>query len=71
MSDHSCDYYDWTMHRRCNEPAHWVTHQSSVGTRRERHYCDAHRPPRAHPMIASLETETYTPPAGPKPRNER
>ncbi|PYO79655.1 MAG: hypothetical protein DMD67_02240 [Gemmatimonadetes bacterium] len=71
MGDARCDFYDWTAHRSCNEPARWVTHQSSVGTRRERHYCDAHRPPRAHPMITLPATETGAPPAEPKPPKGR
>jgi hypothetical protein len=71
MGDARCDFYDWTAHRSCNEPARWVTHQSSVGTRRERHYCDAHRPPRAQSMITPRATETRTPAAGQKPRTGR
>ncbi|PYO66038.1 MAG: hypothetical protein DMD69_15460 [Gemmatimonadetes bacterium] len=51
MNEPPCDFYDWTTHRSCAQPATWVTYQGSVYTRRPgRYYCDAHRPPRAHPL---------------------
>lgn len=47
-----CDFYDWTSHRTCERPAAWVTHQTALGVPRPHYYCDAHRPPRAHPVAA-------------------
>lgn len=51
MAEPRCDFYDWATRRSCDEPATWVTRQSSVRAgRTARHYCDAHRPPRAQPL---------------------
>jgi len=51
MGDPRCDFYDWATRQTCRRPAHWVTRQRSQRTVRvERYYCDAHRPPRAHPI---------------------
>ncbi|HEY6208628.1 MAG TPA: hypothetical protein VIW28_06190 [Gemmatimonadales bacterium] len=51
MHEPRCDFYDWVSHRTCNRPAAWLTHQRSVNDSRSVHYyCDAHRPPRAHPL---------------------
>jgi len=51
MAEPRCDFYDWRTHRRCDQPARWVTYQSSKGSGHPgRYYCDAHRPPRAHPI---------------------
>ena len=54
MAIPSCDFYDWSTHRRCGEPATWVTHQSfGQALHGVRYYCDAHRPPRAHPIAGN------------------
>ncbi len=61
MARPRCDFYDWATRRGCDQPAQWVTHQSSQTTGRPaRYYCDAHRPPRAQPLAA--------PPVAPRPR---
>lgn len=59
-----CDFYDWATRRRCDQPAHWETHQNSAGVGRVGrvgqvgHYCDVHRPPRAHPLAKPSATRT-------------
>ena len=54
MAIPSCDFYDWGTHHRCAEPATWVTHQSfGQALHGARYYCDAHRPPRARPIMAT------------------
>jgi len=61
MGDPRCDFYDWATRKSCRRPARWVTHQRSERTvRPERYYCDAHRPPRAHPITGP----TAAPPPG-------
>ncbi|HEV2751861.1 MAG TPA: hypothetical protein VGV12_15170 [Gemmatimonadales bacterium] len=54
MAIPSCDFFDWGTHRRCAEPATWVTHQTfGQALHGARYYCDAHRPPRARPFGAN------------------
>lgn len=51
MDQRLCDFYDWTSHRTCPEPATWVTHQCALGAAGPAsYYCDAHHPPRARPL---------------------
>jgi len=54
-----CDFYDWTAHRRCDQRAGWVTHQSSGRVvRLASYYCDKHRPPRAQPLVKRSATRS-------------
>jgi len=70
MDARLCDFYDWTTRRRCEQPASWVTHRSSVGTGgRVRYYCDRHRPPRARALADSSDlTPERDAPKAPKKR---
>jgi hypothetical protein len=68
MTTPSCDFYDWTAHRRCDQPANWVTHQSfGRALHGARYFCDVHRPPRARPIAAN--PAAVAPPA-PKRRHK-
>jgi len=59
MVEPRCDFYDWGTRRRCDQPARWVTYQSSSGGGTPtRHYCDAHRPPRARRIGTAPSTKT-------------
>jgi len=65
MAELRCDFYDWTTRRNCDQPAGWVTRQSSGGIRRgSRYYCDTHRPPRAQPLGKPSATGSDRPAQG-------